>query len=955
MQTINRAPNKENGQRDGRRWTTVAVPVAIVAFIGLSILAIFNKWAVLAVALTALVVGLAIWAWRKGFRAFEVVAFLIHFDGLEFSIFSVGRLASVVLTVIFIRRILIDHWRPRAIPVRNWLPVWALFSWFMVGGMWSARAGGWLKAVLMLYLGIVFFGVTSMLIESHKDLQRFLRAYFVGGLFGSAAGILALFLRTRSQGLMGDPNFFGLVQASLVPLTVYYYRNSTDRTHRRLYLLALAVVLAGAAGAGSRSGLLGGAVVIILTMVTKPGVSLQKRFRIGAIALIVAPIAFLIGFVANPANLERGFSDRGAGRLDFWTTTEEIINDRPLFGQGPGQVAYQIPQRELITPGVQEVNETRETVSSHNTWLDIAGDSGLVGLALFAACFVVAIVSLARPRWPYMSDVSTTLLVMFAPVFTASMFLPLMNNKLAWSLIGMAAALSVPSRSARWPDRINDPPTSRSRHAAASLGDGPSPQLALPVGESSSLVPIGSAVPLPGSLRPQQILADPFEIDRMPDIDLARWDLRITRAMWKLIVSAVAVVMVVVFVGASWLPHTYSATTVLLAPDVGRVSNPEQLQLPVEASQRALVLIKSELYASNLIELSGIDRSISDVLDSIDVTKPKMGGTIQVVYSDLDRAVVEQAAPFMVEALGRIYTSSREFAAQSLDNQVRPMNPGEQYYYDGPSVLAVVSDPAISDQGPRRVWLTLTSGLATATIAMGVCMLGARRPRVSNDDDIEAMTGLPLVGHVAVGGRDPIESIIGQVNQLAVTITEMTLKHAPLRRIVIAPPTTESRVRDVMLDLAAALVSQGDRVVLVDADVERLDVARRLTPGGASPGPDEPLDLQSVEFDALPRESKLLMTGLMGEVRSVRGSQLFDPTTNSIDPTRLGELDHTVTVIVLAPPATSQVGVGALLQWSQIALVPMRTGVTTTADATLATSRVALFGAPCGGTILINS
>lgn len=950
MQTIERAPNERRNRQNGRRWITFVLPFAVVVFIALSVLAIFNKWAVLFFTVVAAVVGLGVWTWRHGFRAFEIVAFLIHFDGLEYGIIGIGRIASLVITLILIRRIVVERWRPPAVPFLNWAPIWLVFGWFAIGGVWSPSAGDWLKAFLMLYLGIVFFCVTAMLVESHKDVQRFLRAFWVGGLFGSAAGILALFLRTRSEGLIGDPNFFGLVQAGMVPLTVYYYRNSTNRTERVMYLTALVVVLAGAAGAGSRSGLIGGAVAIVLTMVTKPGIGTRKRLRIGMVALIVAPIAFLIGFVANPANLERGFSDRGAGRLDFWTTTQEIIRDRPLLGKGPGQAGIEIPQRQLITPGVLNTSEKRKTVSSHNTWLDLFADSGLIGLTLYGLSFVVAIVTLLRPRWPYMSDLSTTIVIMFAPVFSASFFLPLLNNKMAWSLAGLAAALAVPSKTARWPDRIvpeHDQP-----------GDGNGPELALPSGDlpGSELVPVTMApVPVP-SMRPQQVLANPLRIDEMPDVELAKWDFRITKVMWLRAIAAAAVVSVAMFAVGLQLPHEYSATTVLIAPPVSESFPREELELRTEASQRVVVLVKSELYAANLIEASGIDRTIQEVFDSVEVTKPGMGGMVQISFTDADAQVTERVAPHMIEALAVIYRSTRDFAGGSVDTQVRPMNPGEQNYYEGPPVSALLADPVITDNAPRKVWMALTSGFATAILSMGFSLFGARHPRVSSDDDVERMTGLPVLGHVAGRRNEPIESLVGQVNQLAATISDIAPSNGPLRRIIVTPATRSRQVEDLTVDLVAALISQGDRVVLVDADVEHLGVAERLCPSSRSvSGPRDPLDLETVEFDSLSRQSRVLMTGLMGELRVVRGTQLLDADTNSIDPSRLAEVDHTVTVVVLTPPAVSDVGVAELVHWSQMAVVPLRVGVTRTADASLAASRIPMFGAGGGGAVLINS
>ena len=120
------------------------------------------------------------------------------------------------------------------------------------------------------------------------------------------------------------------------------------------------------------------------------------------------------------------------------------------MGHGAGQLKSKILPNLPTTPGVQQVMDTRADVSSHNTWLDITGDLGFTGLILFVLVFVVTMIGFIRPRWAQTKELSTTLAVMMLPVFTSSLFLPLFNNKLAWSLIGLSAALQVPSWGTRW-------------------------------------------------------------------------------------------------------------------------------------------------------------------------------------------------------------------------------------------------------------------------------------------------------------------------------------------------------------------------------------------------------------------------------------------------------------------------------------------------------------------------
>src|SRR5690606_19003049 len=129
---------------------------------------------------------------------------------------------------------------------------------------------------------------------------------------------------------------------------------------------------------GSRSGLVGGAIAVVGTLINRPPLSATPRRKVAVGGGLVAGAAVLIRFVANPNNLSRGFADRGAGRLDMWTATIPLIKDRPLLGHGFGQLGRKVLPSLTTSPGVEELMDQRADVSSHNTILDILGDLGIV-------------------------------------------------------------------------------------------------------------------------------------------------------------------------------------------------------------------------------------------------------------------------------------------------------------------------------------------------------------------------------------------------------------------------------------------------------------------------------------------------------------------------------------------------------------------------------------------------
>ena len=185
--------------------------------------------------------GLGLWVWRRGFIFIEMVAFLIHFDGLGFCLLRMGRIMAAVIFGVICWKLVVEQWRPPAVPVRHWLPPLMLTTFAVMTGAWSESVAGWLFAMGMFALALAYFGASALLVDSHEKIQQYLRAYWVGGLCGSGAGVLALFLGTRSVGFGGDPNFFGLLQASMIPLTVYYRRNETDPGQAQLVHVGPAV------------------------------------------------------------------------------------------------------------------------------------------------------------------------------------------------------------------------------------------------------------------------------------------------------------------------------------------------------------------------------------------------------------------------------------------------------------------------------------------------------------------------------------------------------------------------------------------------------------------------------------------------------------------------------------------------------------------------------------------
>ncbi|MEX0768551.1 MAG: O-antigen ligase family protein [Microthrixaceae bacterium] len=1000
MQTIDQ-PATSKVPRQRPPWSTAAAIGLAIAAIPLLLLAIFNKWGVLVLVVVALTVGLSIWVWRRGLLFYEAVAFLIHFDGLGAGPIRMGRAVALVAGLLMIYKLVVERWRPPALPLRTWAPTVVLLTWAAASGIWSAEALSFLNTMGQFMLGVVFFCITALLVDSHQALHKFLRAYWVGGLFGAALGILALFLGTRSVGFGKDPNFFGLLMASMIPLTVYYRRNAGTVQTKWWYTIALFAVLGGAAGAGSRSGLIGAAIALFGTMVTRPGLSAGRRSRVAIAALLLAVVAFGVGFIANPNNLERGFSDRGAGRLDFWTVTSALIQEQPVTGYGFGQLRLLISPNLLVTPGSKQLNEDRDDVSSHNTWMDVTGDLGVVGLLMFVSIFLMTMLNLLRPRWLKMKEISITLFVMLLPVLSSSMFLPLLNNKLAWAVIGLAAGLQVPSWRSRWKGMSGVAQT-QTVDAGTELERG-----------NSELMQGGAALSQPGTWTDTWV--DPLAAERSgsqelnrwqvesiapggaldhvaysqehpqssvasdAEIPLARWDLRVSKRSRKMVVVVALLSGILGGAIASSLPVTYTATAAVIPPRLDRSVPSEFVLIDRERLQGVLTTVVSLAYAQELKSLSGIELSVPEITDRMSATRPKLGLLIELQYSDTSQANVLAVQPYLVTAMDNIFENSRTDAEAQAANELRPTIPGEARYYSGPFYIRAYQDSVLGQEQPSVFWILLVSAATGALLALGVLMAGSRFPRVDPHDDLYEFTGLRRWTHVGGGTRKSGRSSPEQLQQVVTSAINAASSGDFPSRIVIAGPRSGTEVARLAVGVAAACVAEGRRVVLVDAQLSdpklSAQLASRNSLGvadleGADEQNSESSSFEDVAYSnsvqvesvmravsnrRLPKEARQLM-GEQGEnLRFIAAGSRSARKSNVIDALWLDQISPEIVVVVLAPPTLGSTAVSALIEWSDTCIMAITEGITTTEDAEDAAMTVQLFSAGAEGIVCINN
>lgn len=931
---------------------------ALLAVIPLSVLLVRSKWGVLIGVGLAAFAALAMWVNKKGFQFTQLVAFLIHFDGIGFGPIRMGRIVAASAAVLLIYKLVVEKWRPPAIPPRSWVPVLMMTVWAFASGAWATDQFQFIYSEGLLVLGFAYFVITAFLVDSHEKVETFWRAYWYGGLAGAASGIFAIIVGIRGVGFTTDPNFFGVMIATMIPLTVYYRRQTTDPRMKHVYAFLLLFVFAGAAGAGSRSGVIGASLCVFGTLITRPGLSGRGRAKMGMWAALAALVTFGVLFVANPFNTMRGFSDRGAGRLDFWNVTMTIIPERPLTGWGGGQLRAVLPTRLATTPGVEKPTDTREEVSSHNTWLDVQGDYGVVGLSIFVSIYVVAIVNLVRPRWKRYKQLSTTMLIMGLPVLSGSTLLPLLNNKVAWSIIGLSAALQVPSWGTRYSGYFDPRRLGEHRGSLTSLPAGGSkhPARAVPAaaanGGNAGLARNGNGARRTNGNRSTEDDAE------WTDTTLARWDLRISRRFRYYLVIGLVVGMVLFGAAGSRVANNHRAEVDIVVPVLDGPANLPWVAVARSRMQVLHTLVMSDAYAAELKELAGLDLPLEVIRRRMYVERPSFGPLMKIYYNDTDKARMEQAAPHLIDALRSLIEKGRMANADQLAEELRPIYPGEERFYRGDLFLVVSEQPTFSYQPAPVAWTTFIGGITGVLVAIGFQMLQQRKPRVNSDDDFPNAVGMPLLTHVGRTGWR-YGATRQQYVHVAVNAFEAAGGEGMPRRIVIAGPEGDPANRGLAMGVAAALAATGERVVLVDAQAEhpwlsiRMGTWRRVGLADLTRGEVQLAStLRRVHRWLLPVSVRRTLGRSSNNLRFIPAGRWHRNGELRVDPAVLDQLDDRVVTVLLAPPLLGTVPAAPSLRWADVVLYCLVEGRTVTFKAEDGAIRVRTFSTAPSGVVL---
>lgn len=341
-----------------------------------------------------------------------------------------------------------------------------LVAWVSLSTIWSVDPSSSVQTALLWWIAIGLLLIVATSLTKRRHLVLVCGGFVVGALFSVIAGVLPNVPLSsdvvgtaeagRFVGSYGDPNFLA---AGLVPALALAAGLATvvSTVRARVALVATAIVLlVGLLATESRGGLVAAGVAVLAAMVLTRG----RRLSVIAAVLVVVVLGALYLGASSTSGIDRIREfGTGNGRVDLWRIAIRMGDAHPVDGVGIGGFPEEA-SKFLRRPGRLQSGQLgaqlvlRKPHETHNMYLQMFAETGLVGLFLLIATALAALRStwLAIRSFELGGDsrfagMARAVLVAQISVLAASVFISNSSDKRTWLLLALGpAALAVARR-----------------------------------------------------------------------------------------------------------------------------------------------------------------------------------------------------------------------------------------------------------------------------------------------------------------------------------------------------------------------------------------------------------------------------------------------------------------------------------------------------------------------------
>jgi hypothetical protein len=261
-------------------------------------------------------------------------------------------------------------------------------------------------------------------------------------------------LEDRARGPVDEPNRFAQILLVAAPLALVFGLNALRRRTALIAWACVGLLMAAVLLTYSRGALL---TIVVLGVVAVPLRLVRPGRLIGALALgglvTVALIPGLTNRVASIAGVAGLFGESTVepdgpirGRTTEMLAALAAYNDHPVLGVGPGQYAayHSVRYQALPEISIRDIPIPRR---AHSLYLEVAAETGTVGLVVFMAIPLLLLADLGRLRRslflrrPDLARLAAGFTLVLLAYLGTGVFLHLAFERYYWVMVALTASV----------------------------------------------------------------------------------------------------------------------------------------------------------------------------------------------------------------------------------------------------------------------------------------------------------------------------------------------------------------------------------------------------------------------------------------------------------------------------------------------------------------------------------
>jgi putative inorganic carbon (HCO3(-)) transporter len=332
-------------------------------------------------------------------------------------------------------------------------------AWVVFSFLWAENVGIAQGAFFRYALNFTLFPIVFAAIREQRHVVWLYAVFVAGGLITSAVGALA----PQAAGNVGErlggagvnPNELGGLAATAAVMAAVLACTRGLSVPARItalvasFLSAISLIMTETRGA---------VVGLAAAMVAAPFLAGRGRrlAAAGAVTVLALGLVFWLSAFAPQNAVKRitDFGPSGSGRSDLWTIGLRMVEDKPVTGVGAGNFPVS-SVHYLLEPGTIVRDEFIVDVpkETHNIFLQVLSELGVVGLALFLAIVAYCMASaldaaraFARARAHVMEMLSRGIVLGLVALLIASAFTTELYSKQLYLLLATGPALRAMAR-----------------------------------------------------------------------------------------------------------------------------------------------------------------------------------------------------------------------------------------------------------------------------------------------------------------------------------------------------------------------------------------------------------------------------------------------------------------------------------------------------------------------------